>query len=146
MYFNILLDFNRSVTIQNIQEHAHELWRYQRFLIVNEYAKLTPLPAPFNIFYYMIRAVQICILKIKTHRKQKRIRMIIIRLHSQRVQEVQSTLFTGRDGLLLNHRGRTWTDSGFGWKGNQLILMIWIMLSLSMQSSHCCYASRTCYC
>ena len=47
-----------SVTIQSVQEQAHDLWRYQRFLIVNEYSQKTPIPAPFNIFYYLYASIQ----------------------------------------------------------------------------------------
>ncbi len=51
--FSLILIFLYSVTIQNVQEQAHDLWRYQRFLIVNEYSKKTPLPPPFNTIYYL---------------------------------------------------------------------------------------------
>ncbi|CAF1005183.1 unnamed protein product [Adineta steineri] len=47
-----------NVTIQNVQEQAHDLWRYQRFLIVNEYSKKTPVPPPFNTIYYLFIALR----------------------------------------------------------------------------------------
>ncbi len=46
------------MTIQNVQEQAHDLWRYQRFLIVNEYSKKTPVPPPFNTIYYLFIALR----------------------------------------------------------------------------------------
>jgi hypothetical protein len=49
----LILRFFYSVTIQNVQEQAHDLWRYQRFLIVNEYSEKPPLPPPLNIIYYL---------------------------------------------------------------------------------------------
>ena len=42
-----------SLTIQSVQEQAHNLWRYQRFLIIMEYTKRAPVPPPFNTFYYL---------------------------------------------------------------------------------------------
>ncbi|CAF0967570.1 unnamed protein product, partial [Didymodactylos carnosus] len=47
-----------NVTIQKVQGKSHSLWRYQRFLIVNEYSKKTPLPPPFNTFYYVFTIIR----------------------------------------------------------------------------------------
>ncbi|CAF4422594.1 unnamed protein product, partial [Adineta steineri] len=47
-----------NVTVQNVQEQSHDLWRYQRFLIVNEYSRKTLLPPPFNILYYIFIIIQ----------------------------------------------------------------------------------------
>ncbi len=46
------------MTIQSVQDQAHDLWRYQRFLIVNEYSKKTPVPPPFNTIYYLFIALR----------------------------------------------------------------------------------------
>ncbi len=40
--------FFSSVTIQNVQDQSHDLWRYQRFLLVSEYENKNFLPPPFN--------------------------------------------------------------------------------------------------
>ena len=47
-----------SLTIQSVQERAHNLWRYQRFLIVTEYTQRIPVPPPFNILYYLFIGLQ----------------------------------------------------------------------------------------
>ncbi|UJR27965.1 hypothetical protein I4U23_009223 [Adineta vaga] len=47
-----------NVTIQNVENQSHQLWRYQRFLIVCEYADKPPLPPPFNLFYYIYRVIR----------------------------------------------------------------------------------------
>jgi len=50
-YDKISNDF--SVTIQNVENRSYTLWRYQRFLIINEFCLKSPIPPPFNIFYYL---------------------------------------------------------------------------------------------
>ncbi|CAF1599127.1 unnamed protein product [Adineta ricciae] len=47
-----------NVTIQNVENQSHQLWRYQRFLIVCEYADKPPLPPPFNLFYYLYSSIR----------------------------------------------------------------------------------------
>ncbi|CAF1605995.1 unnamed protein product [Adineta ricciae] len=47
-----------NVTIQSVQEQAHDVWRYQRYLIVNEYSKKTLFPPPFNTLHYLFMACQ----------------------------------------------------------------------------------------
>ena len=42
------------MTIENVQEQSHNLWRYQRFLLVNEFRKKSLLPPPFNTFNCLI--------------------------------------------------------------------------------------------
>ncbi|CAF1526665.1 unnamed protein product, partial [Adineta steineri] len=42
-----------NLTIQNVQDQSHELWRYQRFLLVSEYRDKPLLPPPFNFLYYL---------------------------------------------------------------------------------------------
>jgi hypothetical protein len=52
------------VTIQNVQNQSHQLWRYQRFLIVIEYDEKPPLPPPFNTIYYLFSGIRYIIPKI----------------------------------------------------------------------------------
>ena len=47
-----------SVTIQNVQEQSHDLWRYQRFLIVKEFSEKPLLPPPFSIISYIFMSIQ----------------------------------------------------------------------------------------
>lgn len=49
-----------SVTVQNVRDQSHNLWRYQRFLLVNEFRNRSLLPPPFNIlstFYMLLQNV-----------------------------------------------------------------------------------------
>ncbi len=64
-----------SVTIQNVQEQSHDLWRYQRYLIVTEFSKKPPLPPPFNIIYYIFLLVRWFIVRVKLCRKRRRFGM-----------------------------------------------------------------------
>ncbi|CAF1309475.1 unnamed protein product [Adineta steineri] len=54
-----------NVTIQNVQEQSHNLWRYQRFSIVNEFSKKSPLPPPFSLIYHFFRFLRFLIVHIK---------------------------------------------------------------------------------
>jgi len=58
-----------SVTIENVQDQSHNLWRYQRYLIVNEFRNKSLLPPPFNTLYCLINAL---IRFIKQRRKRYR--------------------------------------------------------------------------
>ena len=59
-----LIEFSfASVTIQNVENQSHQLWRYQRFLIVFEYSDKPPLPPPFNLIYYLYRVIRFLIEK-----------------------------------------------------------------------------------
>jgi hypothetical protein len=49
--------FCSSVTIQNVQDQSHDLWRYQRFLLVDEFRKRSLLPPPFNTFYCLVSGI-----------------------------------------------------------------------------------------
>jgi hypothetical protein len=71
-HFCHLLLYLSSVTIQNVQEQSHDLWRYQRFLIVNEFSKKTPLPPPFNIIYYIIIIARFLLARLKLYRSRRR--------------------------------------------------------------------------
>ncbi|CAF1186544.1 unnamed protein product [Rotaria sp. Silwood1] len=42
-----------NITIQKVQQNAHESWAYYRFLLVTEYTNKTFLPPPLNIFIYI---------------------------------------------------------------------------------------------
>ena len=66
---NLFLFISNSVTIQNVQDQSHNLWRYQRFLIVNEFRNKSLLPPPFNTFYCFFSAI---IRFIKRYRKRYR--------------------------------------------------------------------------
>ena len=44
------------MTIQKVAKESFALWRYQRFLLVDEYRNKSPLPPPFNIVYYVFTA------------------------------------------------------------------------------------------
>ncbi|CAF5087526.1 unnamed protein product [Rotaria magnacalcarata] len=61
-----------NVTIQSVQEKSHDIWRCQRFVIVDEYSTKTPLPPPFNIVYYIFLAIQRIVKRIRSHHKQRR--------------------------------------------------------------------------
>ena len=52
-----LIHFIFSVTIENVQGQSHDLWRYQRYLIVNEFRNKTLLPPPFNTIYWLISSL-----------------------------------------------------------------------------------------
>ncbi|CAF1630957.1 unnamed protein product [Adineta ricciae] len=54
-----------NLTIQNVQNQSHVLWRYQRFLLVAEYRDKPLLPPPFNIFYYLFVFLRYIIRKMK---------------------------------------------------------------------------------
>ena len=41
------------MTIQTVQSQSHKIWRYQRYVIVQEYYEKPPLPPPFNNIYYI---------------------------------------------------------------------------------------------
>ncbi|CAF1358870.1 unnamed protein product [Adineta ricciae] len=55
-----------NLTIQNVQNQSHVLWRYQRFLLVAEYRDKPLLPPPFNIFYYLFVFLRYIIRKMKS--------------------------------------------------------------------------------
>ncbi|CAF3724318.1 unnamed protein product [Adineta steineri] len=55
-----------NVTIENVQHESHDLWRYQRFLVVNEFRHKSLLPPPFNTLFCLISST---IRFIKRHRK-----------------------------------------------------------------------------
>ncbi|CAM4753000.1 unnamed protein product [Rotaria magnacalcarata] len=61
-----------NVAIQSVQEKSHDIWRCQRFVIVDEYSTKTPLPPPFNIVYYIFLAIQRIVKRIRSHHKQRR--------------------------------------------------------------------------
>lgn len=61
-----------SVTIQNVEEQSHDLWRYQRFLIVEEFSKKTALPLPFNIIYHIFDIIRFIIKRILAYRNRRR--------------------------------------------------------------------------
>lgn len=46
------------MTIQNVEDQSHDLWRYQRFLLVNEFRKKSLLPPPFNTFDCIIALIK----------------------------------------------------------------------------------------
>ncbi|CAF1262466.1 unnamed protein product [Adineta steineri] len=46
-----------NVTIENVQDQSHDIWRYQRFLLVNEFRQKSLLPPPFNTLYCLINAI-----------------------------------------------------------------------------------------
>lgn len=47
-----------SVTIQNVQAQSHDLWRYQRFLIVKQFSEKPFFPPPFSIIAYLFMIIQ----------------------------------------------------------------------------------------
>ncbi|CAF1201233.1 unnamed protein product [Rotaria sordida] len=59
-----------NVTIQNVTQQSYVLWRYQRFLLVDEYKRRSLLPPPFNIFYYIVMVVRYAYLRISSYRKR----------------------------------------------------------------------------
>ncbi|CAF0772753.1 unnamed protein product [Adineta ricciae] len=61
-----------NVTIQNVQEKSHDLWRYQRFLIVSEFSKKPILPAPFNLLYYAFCMIRFVVMRINQSRSYQR--------------------------------------------------------------------------
>ncbi|CAF3116093.1 unnamed protein product [Rotaria socialis] len=61
-----------NVTIQNVEEKSHDIWRCQRFVIVDEYSTKTPLPPPFNIVYYIFLAIRCAVKRIQSHHQQRR--------------------------------------------------------------------------
>ena len=69
--------FYISVTIQNVQEQSHDLWRYQRFSIVSEYCRKTLLPPPFNILYYIFMLGRLLFLRLQVYRNSRRFSMWI---------------------------------------------------------------------
>ncbi len=58
-----------SVTIQNVRDQSHDLWRYQRFLLIDEFRKKSLFPPPFNIIYCVVSGIDRFI-----KRQQKRYR------------------------------------------------------------------------
>ena len=61
-----------SVTIQNVQEQSHDLWRYQRFLIVKEFSEKPSLPPPFNVIYYIFILIRYPCIRVRSTRRQPR--------------------------------------------------------------------------
>ncbi|CAF1331619.1 unnamed protein product, partial [Didymodactylos carnosus] len=47
-----------SDTIKRIQSESKQLWRYQRFLLYQEYSKKTVLPPPLNTICYLFRTLR----------------------------------------------------------------------------------------
>ena len=43
---------------------SHQIWRYQRFLIVFEYSEKPPLPPPVNTVYYVYIGIRYMIKKL----------------------------------------------------------------------------------
>ncbi|CAF3676523.1 unnamed protein product [Rotaria socialis] len=41
-----------NVTLKKVKDNAHMSWAFHRFLLVNEYARKSPFPPPFNLFEY----------------------------------------------------------------------------------------------
>jgi hypothetical protein len=66
IYFSIIYN---SVTIENVHDQSHDLWRYQRFLIVNEFRNKSLLPPPFNTLYCLCSGI---LRFIARHRKRYR--------------------------------------------------------------------------
>ncbi|CAF0814171.1 unnamed protein product [Adineta steineri] len=66
-----------NVTVQNVQEQSHDLWRYQRFLIVNEYSRKTLLPPPFNILYYIFIIIQYLLTRFRLYRSRLAAEMLL---------------------------------------------------------------------
>ena len=52
------------MTIQNVENQSHRIWRYQRFLIVTEYSDKPLLPPPFNTVYYFFSVIRFLYKKI----------------------------------------------------------------------------------
>ncbi|CAF1379477.1 unnamed protein product [Rotaria sp. Silwood1] len=61
-----------NVTIENVQIQSHQIWRYQRFLLVNEYNNKPPLPPPFTTIYYLYTIVCYIIEKIQCYHQKCR--------------------------------------------------------------------------
>ncbi|CAF1027358.1 unnamed protein product [Adineta ricciae] len=61
-----------NVTIQNVQEQSHDLWRYQRFSIVSEYCRKTLLQPPFNIVYYIFMIGRFLFVRLQVYRNSRR--------------------------------------------------------------------------
>ncbi|CAF4937544.1 unnamed protein product, partial [Rotaria sp. Silwood1] len=61
-----------NVTIENVQIQSHQIWRYQRFLLVNEYNNKPPLPPPFTTIYYLYTIVCYIIEKIRCYHQKCR--------------------------------------------------------------------------
>ncbi|UJR11064.1 hypothetical protein I4U23_015247 [Adineta vaga] len=54
LLLNVLIAmFNEKIL--RVQEKSNELWRYQRFWLINEYKDKTVLPPPLNILCYLIQ-------------------------------------------------------------------------------------------
>lgn len=60
------------MTIQNVQEQSHDLWRYQRFLIVKEFSEKPILPPPFNMIYHVFMIIRYPFTRIRSTRNQHR--------------------------------------------------------------------------
>ncbi|CAF0835257.1 unnamed protein product [Adineta steineri] len=61
-----------NVTIQNVENQSHQIWRYQRFLLVFEYSDKPPLPPPFNPIYYLFSSIRYLIRRLKSLRQRRR--------------------------------------------------------------------------
>ncbi len=61
-----------SITIRNVESQSYRIWRYQRFLIVNEYAQKPLLPPPFNSLYYLFIGIRYLVLKIRDRCERRR--------------------------------------------------------------------------
>ena len=57
------IPLSSSVTIQNVRNQSHDLWRYQRFLLIDEFRKKSLLPPPFNIIYCIISGIGCLIIR-----------------------------------------------------------------------------------
>jgi hypothetical protein len=57
-----------SEKIQRVQEKSNELWRYQRFGLVNEFEEKTVLPPPMNVLCYLVELVKYLICCCKRRR------------------------------------------------------------------------------
>ncbi len=61
-----------SVTIRNVESQSYRIWRYQRFLIVFEYADKPLLPPPVNSIYYLFVGIRYLVNKIHDCRERRR--------------------------------------------------------------------------
>lgn len=97
---SILRSLRFSVTIQNVQNQARDLWRYQRFLIVNEYSKITPLPSPFNSFYYLFYLCRFLLRRLRRNRTRSRIRKCSDRFNMIHRRICTRAVLVAGEGLL----------------------------------------------
>ena len=61
-----------SEKIQRVQDQSNELWRYQRFWLVNEFEEKTVFPPPFNVLCYLIEFIKRIIYFCKRRRTPPR--------------------------------------------------------------------------